>query len=107
MTYEEALKIIERSDGYELARAYSDYSIHVLTDPDGALYPMGDFDEIVAGFTPTNLAKMIFYGTFNPFGDFFTFDGHGHLESVNASDVADFITYRLGAEDLINIAAML
>ena len=107
MTYAEALKIIERSDGYDLARAYSDYSIHVLADPDGALYPMEDFDEIVSGFSPTKLAKMIFYGTFNPFGDLFTFNEYGHLESVNASDVADFITYRLSAEDLINITPML
>lgn len=107
MTYAEALKIIDRSDGYDLARAYSDYSIHVLTDPDGALYPMGDFDEIVAGFTPTELAKKLFYGCFSPFADFFTFDGYGHLESVNASDVADFVAYRLSGDDLTAIAAML
>lgn len=107
MTYDDALKIIKRSNGYDLAAAYSNYAIHVLTDPDGALYAMEDFDEITTGFTPTELAKKFFYGCFNPFADFFTFDGYGHLESVNASDVADFIIYRLSAADLTEIATML
>lgn len=107
MTNEKALQIIEGADVYELAAAYSEYVAEECNDPDGALYPMADFDEITAGFTPTELAKKLFYGAFSPFADFFTFDGYGHLESVNASDVADFILYRLSAADLIEIAAML
>nr|DAS83954.1 MAG TPA: hypothetical protein [Caudoviricetes sp.] len=107
MTNEKALRIINSADVYDLAAAYSNYAVHVLTDPDGALYPMGDFDEITAGFTHTELAKKLFYGCFSPFADFFTFDGYGHLESVNASDVADFIIYRLSAADLTEIATLL
>lgn len=107
MTNEKALKIIEGADVYDLAAAYSEYVAEECNDPDSALYPMGDFDEITAGFTHTELAKKLFYGCFSPFADFFTFDGYGHLESVNASDVADFIIYRLSAADLTEIATLL
>ena len=107
MTNEKALRIINSADVYDLAAAYSNYAVHVLTDPDGALYPMGDFDEITAGFTHTELAKKLFYGCFSPFADFFTFDGYGNIESVHASDIADYITSRLTDDELKDVADML
>ena len=47
------------------------------------LYNMDDFDEIIGeGYTPTELAERIFFGDFNPNGDYFYFNGYANLESI-------------------------
>ena len=46
------------------------------------LYNMDDFDEMMEGYTPTELAERIFFGDFNPNGDYFFFNGYANLESI-------------------------
>ena len=51
-------------------------------------YDMDDFDEFMDGYTPMEIARMIFFGgDFNPNHDFFRFNGYGNLESANWHDV--------------------
>ena len=64
-------------------------------------------NEILYGVDPTRLADMLFYGTYSPTADFFTFDGYGNIESVKARDVVDFIRCRLVDEELAELAEML
>ena len=47
------------------------------------LYNMEDFDEMMEGYTPTELAQRIFFGDFNPNDDYFYFNGYANLESIN------------------------
>ena len=47
------------------------------------LYNMDDFDEIMEGYTPTELAQRIFFGDFNINDDYFFFNGYANLESIN------------------------
>ena len=47
------------------------------------LYNMEDFDKIMEGYTPTELAERIFFGDFNPNNSYFYFNGYGNLESIN------------------------
>lgn len=47
------------------------------------LYNMEDFDEMMEGYTPTEIAERIFFGDFNPNNDYFYFNGYGNLESIN------------------------
>ena len=47
------------------------------------LYNMDDFDEMMEGYTPTELAQRIFFGDFNPNDDYFFFNGYANLESIN------------------------
>ena len=47
------------------------------------LYNMDDFDEIMEGYTPTELAQRIFFGDFNINHDYFYFNGYANLESIN------------------------
>ena len=107
MTNEKALKIIEGADVYDLAAAYSEYVAEECNDPDNALYDVDEFDELMTGFNPSDLANMIFYGDYSPSADFFTFDGYGTIESVDARDVVDFITSRLDVDDMAAVAEML
>ena len=46
------------------------------------LYNMDDFDEMMEGYTPTELAQRIFFGDFNPNDDYFGFNGYANLESI-------------------------
>lgn len=107
MTNEKAMRIIDNADVYDLAAAYSEYVGDELNDPDSALYDVDEFDDLMAGFTPSALADMIRYGDYSSSAEFFTFDGYGNIESVHASDVVDFITYRLDDDDMAAVAAML
>lgn len=107
MTKERIMKIIENADVYELAATYSEYVAEELNDPDSALYAAEEFDDLMAGFTPSDLADMVRYGDYSASADFFTFDGYGNIESVHASDVVDFITSHLDDDDMTAVAEML
>lgn len=107
MTNEKALQIIEGADVYELAAAYSEYVAEECNDPGSALYGVESFDDLMTGFTPSALADMVRYGDYSSSAEFFTFDGYGNIESVDARDVVDFITSRLDDDDIKAVAAML
>ena len=107
MANEKALQIIDGADVYDLAAAYSEYVAEECNDPDSALYGVDKFDDLMTGFTPSALADMIRYGDYSSSAEFFTFDGYGNIESVDALDVVDFITSRLDADELAEVAAML
>ena len=51
------------------------------------LYNMEDFDTIMEGYTPTELAQRIFFGDFNINDDYFYFNGYGNLESITEYDM--------------------
>lgn len=107
MTKEKIMKIIENTDAYDLAAAYSEYVREELSDPDSELFAIEDMNEILYGVDLTRLADMLFYGDYSPSADFFTFDGYGNIESVHASDVVDFITCRLDDEELAELVNLL
>lgn len=46
-------------------------------------YYMEDFDDVLQGYTPTEIANRMFYGEFNPNDDYFRFDAYGNLESLD------------------------
>ena len=57
-----------------------------------------EFDDIMYGTKPFDLARMIHFGSFNPMDEYFWFDGYGNLESGNEyeldiyyEDMADYI----------------
>ena len=60
-------------------------------------HDMDEFDEFLDGYTPMEIAQMIFFGgDFNPNDEYFRFDAYGNLESANWGDVA------AEAEDLVD-----
>lgn len=107
MTNEKALQIIESADVYDLTAAYSEYMSEELNDPDRALYAVEEMDELFYGYGLSQFADRIFYGDYSPSAEFFTFDGYGNVESVHASDVVEFVTFRLDSDDIKAVAAML
>ena len=89
MTREQAIRTyVEHLMGDDLV-----VLIHHMNAYDGCFvestyHDMDVFDEFLDGYTPMEIAQMIFFGDdFNPNDDYFRFDAYGNLESANWGDV--------------------
>ena len=65
---------------------------------DDRIYDMDEFDEMMDGISPSDIATKIFYGDFRPNDNYFKFDGYDNLKSfdyisdeVDLEEVADYI----------------
>ena len=56
---------------------------------DAIYYDMDEFDFFLTGYTPMEIARMIYFGEFNPNDDHFHFDAYGNLESANWRDIVE------------------
>lgn len=103
MTREEAIRnYVEQLNGDDLT-----YLLQHMNGYDGCFeeatyYDMYEFDEFMSNYTPMEIARMIFYGDFNPNNEYFRFDGYENLESADwhdvvaeAEDLVDDIIYHL------------
>ena len=100
MTREEAIRnYVENLTGSDLVELLQYINQYDGGFEDSIYYDMEEFDSIMSGYTPMEIASMIYYGgDFNPIDDFFRFDAYGHLESADwhgveaeAEDVKDDI----------------
>ncbi len=53
------------------------------------LYNMDDFDEMMEGYTPTELAERIFFGDFDINHDYFFFNSYANLVSIHEYEMSD------------------
>lgn len=54
---------------------------------DDEIYSMGEFNEIMDGYSPLDIVQKIYYGgNFNPNHDYFAFDGYANLVSFGYAD---------------------
>lgn len=90
MTREQAIRnYVEHLIGDDLA-----YLLQHMTSYDGSFedcvyYDMDEFDEFMDGYTPMEIAQMIWFGEFNPNDDYFHFSAYGNLESADWRTVVD------------------
>lgn len=96
----EALNNLNDSDLIAIHNEYCE----ACNNTDHYAYMMDDFDEIMCGVAPWEVARSIFFGGgFNPMHKFFTFNGYGNLVSFNypliedaariyVDDIAKYIT---------------
>lgn len=73
------------------------------------LYSMDEFNEIMSGTDPWEIARSAFYGDFKPCDDYFRFNGYGNLESLSDYEVEkeimadrDFLRWYIEQENLID-----
>ena len=85
-TYDEKVETIKNiiacmgeSDAVALHNEYC----YETNDYDDEIIEMERFDEICEGMTPSDIARSIFYGDFNPNHEYFHFNGYGNFESTN------------------------
>lgn len=84
-TYDEKVEAIENiiacmgeSDKVALHNEYC----YETNNYDDEIIEMERFDEICEGMTPSDIARSIVYGDFNPNHDYFHFNGYGNFEST-------------------------
>ena len=88
MTREEAIRnYVENLSKDELVELLQHMNAYDGCFEDAVYYDMAAFDELLDGYTPLEIAQMIYFGNFNPNVDYFRFDAYGNLESANWKDV--------------------
>lgn len=103
MTREQAIKsYVEQLRGDDLANLLQTMNAYDGCFEESTYYDMDAFDEFMDGYTPLQIAQMIWFGEFNPNDDYFRFNAYGNLESadwrdvcVEAEDLKDDIIYHL------------
>lgn len=97
MTREQAIKsYVENLTGDDLAILLQYIHAYDGSFEEAIYYDMDEFDEFLSNATPTEIARMIYFGDFNPNDDYFRFDGYGNLESLDWQEIS------AEAEDLVD-----
>lgn len=79
----EAIKnIIKDMDESDAVALHNEYC-YETNDYDDEIIEMERFDEICEGMTPSDIARSIVYGDFNPNHDYFHYNGYGNFESTD------------------------
>lgn len=90
MTREEAIRAyVEQLSGSELADLLQYMNSYDGSFEESTYYDMDSFDEVMSNYTPSEIARVIYYGEFNPNDDYFRFDGYGNLESLDWQEISD------------------
>ena len=77
------MDLLESIGNEQLVFIHNEYC-QAVNNFDGEIYSMWEFDELMNGRDPSDIARMIFYGKgFNPNNDWFYFNGYGNLESTD------------------------
>lgn len=66
-------------------------------------YSMDEFDGIMSGYTPIEIANMIHFGTYSPMDDYFTFDGYANIKTMSDIEYEDCQeeAFNEGAEEFL------
>ena len=85
-TYQEKIEaikdIIGDMDDSDAVALHNEYC-YETNNYDDEIIEMERFDEICEGMTPSDIARSIVYGDFNPNHDYFHYDGYGNFESTD------------------------
>lgn len=94
--FELVKEILDNMSESDLFWLYKEYTCQAQLYDE--IFDMEEFDEIMSGSTPTDIAQKIFYGDFRPNDNYFRFDGCANLESIDwlkdgidLDEIADYI----------------
>lgn len=68
------------------------------------VYGIDMLDEMLEGYSPTEIIDMLHYGHYSPLDDFFCFDGYGNIETLSDSEYDHRLTqsFNEGAREFLN-----
>lgn len=88
-------ELLENMSDSELISIWNEYQSNI--NGDSYIYDMDDFDEIMSGYKPWEIARCCFYsGKFCPANSYFWFNGYGNAES------SDYPIDRIYIDDMID-----
>ena len=91
-------EVLEQLELGELIAIHNEYKKNV-NGWDDLIYCMGELDEVLDGYTPSEILYKMWCGDFKPCDEYFFFNGYANLKSANyafempiyMSEIADFI----------------
>nr|DAJ12311.1 MAG TPA: hypothetical protein [Bacteriophage sp.] len=90
MTREQAIRsYVEQLSGSELAELLQYINSYDGSFEESTYYDMDSFDEFMSNYTPSEIARMMWFGEFNPNEEYFRFNGYGNLESLDWQEISD------------------
>lgn len=90
MTREQAIRnYVEHLIGDDLANLLQHMTSYDGCFEEATYFDMDEFDELLDGYTPLEIASMMWFGDFNPNKDYWRFDAYGHLVSLDWGDIVD------------------
>ena len=106
-------KDLEYMDEHELYHVWH-IRCDVLNIMDDSIFDMDDFNELMNGHEPIEIANRIAFGDFNPNDNYFQFDGYGNLVSFNYLSNFLHLTYLADeindydelADELVNVGLL-
>lgn len=100
----EIIEILENLDDSEILSIYREM------DSYNSIFNIEEFDEICSSMTASEIANKTFYGDFNPYHNYFTFDGYENFKSsdwlsdlIYFDEIADFVIGLYTDGDTLNI----
>ena len=98
MTREQAIRTyVENISNAERVELMQHMNAYDSSFEDELYYDMDSFDDFLDGYTPMEIAQMVFFGDdFNPNDEYFRFNAYENLESADWHDV------EVDAEDLVD-----
>lgn len=95
--YEKIKSALDEMSTAELVNVYNAYC-DAANYMDDYIYNMDEFDEIMSGQTPWEIARCAYYGDFCPAHDYFWFNGYANLCSadyppdiISIEDIAQYV----------------
>ena len=77
---ERFFEMVENLADYELVNLFNEYASNTGTTE--LIFHTDEFNEMCAGFDPMEIALKVRHGSFNPYYDYWTFDGYANFESI-------------------------
>ena len=84
MLYDDIANVLDNLENWQIVDVHNSFA-----DGDNWIYSMNDFNDIMDGLAPIDIANRVFYGEFNPNHDYFVFNGYANLESSDYPE--DFV----------------
>ena len=80
MIIEVLKEYIDNMDNADIIALHNEYC-DAVNSYDNRVYYMSEFDEIMSGVEPWEVARSAYYGDFRPWDNYFYFNGYGNLAS--------------------------
>lgn len=72
----------------DLVQMHNNYCVET-NNPGDEIYSMDMWEDIMDGFKSWDIATKVHFGEFNPFDEYFTFDGYGNIRTINKYVIED------------------
>ena len=110
--YEKIKEVLKNMDTREIISVYNEYC-DAAGYMDNYIYSMDEFNEIMQGEDPWEIARCCYYGDFCPAHEYFRFNGYanavsfdyapGKRSGIDIEDIADYVDR---TEDTLNCEAI-